>query len=141
MDFCESSLSMCGCLRQCFPRAYKTMTGGSSWATAGSTTRTKVCMLISQCTDGQIPLSSLGIWCWFPELPQKHLTMGGCQIVIEGGYEQGTLYSAILLMSLFPAPFSETNKPKKEKTTVLSPLNCFSIFVCQKLIINVRDYF
>lgn len=51
MDFHEGSLSMPDCLTQCIPRAYKLWLRGtcaSSWATVGSTIRTKVYMPITQ---------------------------------------------------------------------------------------------
>lgn len=44
--------------------------GAGSWATAGSTAPIEACQLIPV---GKTPPRSRDVWCWTPQLPQRHL--------------------------------------------------------------------
>ena len=63
------------CLRQCFPEPaglWPRWTGDSSWATAGSTAETEDYTLLPDAWVGKTPSRFLDMWCWIPQLPQRH---------------------------------------------------------------------
>lgn len=82
-----------------FSRCSLTMTKRGwkhSWATAESTAKMEVCLPITQCTSGQGFSRSVGVWCWIPQLLQRHFCswMGAKFLLLRiggGGTNKGHL--------------------------------------------------
>ena len=68
-------LSMGDYLRQCFPGPRRPWLGGagaSSWATQGPQLGPRSAYLLPNTWVGETSPGFLGVWCWIPQLPQRH---------------------------------------------------------------------
>lgn len=75
LDFHEALSSVDDHPDQCFPSApglWPRGAGTSSQSTGGSTASAEVCLPITDIQMGDTPLGSPGIWCWVPQVPQRH---------------------------------------------------------------------
>ena len=79
LDIHKGSLVLGWLFKTVFPGAPRPRlrgTGAGSWATEGTTAQTEVCLyLLSDAWVGETSPKSLGIWCWIPQIPQRHFSL------------------------------------------------------------------